>query len=1003
MQYGHERLVEAFAVVGAGDEWALHRDHGKLGPAGSEYDASQVTELRFEPKLEQVYPRRAGELLYQAELFCLPDGVAVKEGRVREEGQTRRWDLSADKTSLFPYVLTSREGRRLYGSSLVFWDAVERVRAQPQFWDSVGQTDDPRVALRRRTCHLTATKALTVVSRYPLLSLHKELLLHVYRCLGGGQWRVEQIIQWIVDGMRLPASPCPLQLTVGGKALTVPPCAQQVSAGSLGTLLETVHLPTLLLLLRVVLLEKQVLLVAASKAVLSHVIVALCALLEPLHYLHVCIPLLPNWKRLRSITTAPVPYLIGVCADPAAPPAGSGAFVLNVDTGDVSGPVEELPPEFPERAASALRRKVQALTKGFDLAPAPPGDGAPAKKYRVGVRIATGEYDNPVPRLQAAASLGVLPCSHRSFPADRLRKAFREFMTELLQHAAAVGHDDGRDAISPVSPPSRASPTFGDVSTAFNGAVELEHPVPSSPQRAKGFKSLFVSAPSPVAASSGRLSPAPPAAREKRGAAPPPRSKRDIAFYAALAATQLFQNHAQQCREAGGAIDSCGAADAAPSTAGRSRHGHTRSLNSLDFGAEEASSVGSWSACSHGTGGGPLAAVRSPRAGPAAQKTLVNPGVLDLLPPQAPRGAADAPLEVNSGLHYYSRFPELHAESMVAEDTYAEAMGFPPRPPLHTDVPSGDAPATAPTLAQVQTAWNTLLATVRGVERQWEGGAKVLRHIKNASIPMGPPPEDRPAGTTSPKGTKGKGITAFFQKLGGRKKLMVREREREKDPSPPAAPAARSQQGTPITTPEEDPLPITTPGVSRCGTPSDQKCADGSSVCSRETLDACDVDVDVDGGCVRIGPVGDAAHLTFDTAVTCPQCSILLPFDQLNASTVAGDTYSAVCGSCSHRFVPHFTVLVRSVGHGGGLGAELLHVQYLSTAMLAKECLTLMHRRVAADADLLARHPTTFWNALRLLRDPYCAVRIPIEMVLPLVDWQKVRTQLRALAEGKKQ
>ncbi len=74
-------------------------------------------------------------------------------------------------------------------------------------------------------------------------------------------------------------------------------------------LLEKLHIDRFLLLLSALLCERRVLFVADGNDTLSGTILAAISMINPFHWQHILIPLLP--VKLLDYLTAPVPYIIG--------------------------------------------------------------------------------------------------------------------------------------------------------------------------------------------------------------------------------------------------------------------------------------------------------------------------------------------------------------------------------------------------------------------------------------------------------------------------------------------------------------------------------------------------------------------------------------------------------------------------------------------------------------------------------------------------------------------
>ena len=74
--------------------------------------------------------------------------------------------------------------------------------------------------------------------------------------------------------------------------------------------LETIGIPNFLRLFHCVMLEKKIIVMGFSMSQISNAVESLSALLEPFHWHHTLVPLLPY--HLVNIIEAPTPYIIGI-------------------------------------------------------------------------------------------------------------------------------------------------------------------------------------------------------------------------------------------------------------------------------------------------------------------------------------------------------------------------------------------------------------------------------------------------------------------------------------------------------------------------------------------------------------------------------------------------------------------------------------------------------------------------------------------------------------------
>ena len=127
----------------------------------------------------------------------------------------------------------------------------------------------------------------------------------------------------------------------------------------------------------------------------------------------------------------------------------------------------------------------------------------------------------------------------------------------------------------------------------------------------------------------------------------------------------------------------------------------------------------------------------------------------------------------------------------------------------------------------------------------------------------------------------------------------------------------------------------------------------------------------------------ESVKLQFDCSsqegVTCPECS-----RRVDPKCVSGMNF--LC-SCGHQFVPLFSVIAKHVSSAGTAGddvvlsSSLLQYHWITNRQILREAVALHANGTPADATLIEKHPTTFWNVVRVFRE----IAVPIEIALPSV------------------
>ncbi|KAJ0050558.1 hypothetical protein NL108_003793, partial [Boleophthalmus pectinirostris] len=135
---------------------------------------------------------------------------------------------------------------------------------------------------------------------------------------------------------------------------------------NLTELIVAVDVGNLLQLYASMLFERRILIFASKLSTLTSCVHALTAVLYPMHWQHIFIPVLP--PNLLDYCCAPMPYLIGVHTSLSEKVKSRGleeVVILNVDTNTVETPFDDLkriPPDVMSQLKMTLKR--QAVSPG---------------------------------------------------------------------------------------------------------------------------------------------------------------------------------------------------------------------------------------------------------------------------------------------------------------------------------------------------------------------------------------------------------------------------------------------------------------------------------------------------------------------------------------------------------------------------------------------------------------------------------------------------------------
>lgn len=337
---GSTRLVDYFVVAGYD-----HTNHGRRVERGG-FTCQGTIIQRFPIKDWQDTPFIEG-----LEHFCQPNG----------------WNLRPDRSDpkFFVSVLTDIEGRRHYCACLAFSEAVpkdlldavvdreaadeEGENAAEDIGDSVVKqasivSGGRRLTSLGRTARsgslprhivpgislpanahdtvLFAPKCLVIVSRHDLPEVFRNCLGVIYtvysECLvgaGGERIRLETLVGNLLGSVHVPCEGGGhLKFSLGAtdKLLVHPPMYPTIpfTGVRVALLFQQLGIRNVLCLLMAALTEHKLLFHSQSFSRLTDSCTALVALLYPMRYSHVFIPILPS--SLIEVLSTPTPFIIGV-------------------------------------------------------------------------------------------------------------------------------------------------------------------------------------------------------------------------------------------------------------------------------------------------------------------------------------------------------------------------------------------------------------------------------------------------------------------------------------------------------------------------------------------------------------------------------------------------------------------------------------------------------------------------------------------------------------------
>lgn len=403
------RLFEAFAVVGLNASAILEQLQSvprqqNGGHSGGNHGGSGKGAAADVPLSDRFFAARAlasfpaappGSKLERSlltlPLFCFPDG-GIQFLRLDASSGLRVPRFSS-------FVVTRDDFSRLYGYSLEFCEPASEALADLAGAGALGagawSLPVSLCLLARAEC---ARGAETLLRRIHAMHVARE-------CSGEAQGgpALECTVTHVVRNTPLPLVGAPrillhaagVTVELGGGGSLVGGVQLPPLQYGLATLTDTLGVDALLALLGALLLERRVIFVSSQHERLGRAVLCACALLHPLRWQNVLVPLLP--AAMLDAMHTPFPALIGLrleqlLAQGRALP--DGVVWVHLDRGRVDGAAASA---LPLRERRWLRVELQRLLAGEAAPPMPASPSVPASLAKVGT------WRSPRARAQAAA------------------------------------------------------------------------------------------------------------------------------------------------------------------------------------------------------------------------------------------------------------------------------------------------------------------------------------------------------------------------------------------------------------------------------------------------------------------------------------------------------------------------------------------------------------------------------------------------------------------------
>jgi len=271
--------------------------------------------------------------------FAFPNGVDVRTA-----------DESAESPKLFSFVLTNVDGKRQFGACLTFYEMVS-IDGQSLYLEGSDE----------KCSTLAVAKALVLVSHHPYFNQMEDLLKLIFRIsiCKKYPYDIERLLWLITRDMPLPIEPTNrLDFELHKQIISFkgPSYMEKLPIlhCNFGLLFELISHEHIVAAFNLLIQEHKLVIVSKYCSVLVHCSEALRALLYPLEWQSVYIPLLPT--AAKNVLSAPVPFFIGMTEDVMTDmdePISPEVAILNVDNGVLEMP-NPAPLPLPKKLHSKL-------------------------------------------------------------------------------------------------------------------------------------------------------------------------------------------------------------------------------------------------------------------------------------------------------------------------------------------------------------------------------------------------------------------------------------------------------------------------------------------------------------------------------------------------------------------------------------------------------------------------------------------------------------------------
>eukprot|EP01117_Protostelium_nocturnum_P016280 TRINITY_DN6406_c0_g3_i1.p1 TRINITY_DN6406_c0_g3~~TRINITY_DN6406_c0_g3_i1.p1 ORF type:complete len:1440 (-),score=440.43 TRINITY_DN6406_c0_g3_i1:48-4367(-) len=292
---GGDRFASYFFVLGCGKELeGINKEQSNIvDPLKRTYKGDVLDIFPYSNK-QDPFPEHMW-------MFCLPRGLKLK--------------TEAEESLCFPFILTSSTGERLHGFTLTFWEKVS-VETLKSVYDNQNFPNYP----------IYAPKCICILSHWPFYSVFREWTQDLFKRYGSlqinsssGSRYVNSLELAIANFIMRTPLPPPKNVKVkvaisSDKSISIGrPVHFPLVEFPMQSLFKILGITATLQLFKAVLIEEKTILFSRSWSLLTFVCETIQALMNPLNWPHVYVPILP--EVLIDFTYSPTPYILGLHKD----------------------------------------------------------------------------------------------------------------------------------------------------------------------------------------------------------------------------------------------------------------------------------------------------------------------------------------------------------------------------------------------------------------------------------------------------------------------------------------------------------------------------------------------------------------------------------------------------------------------------------------------------------------------------------------------------------------